>query len=281
MDSVSKSIANEPIPGQRPWILIGCGAVLSALIVVAVRHAALSNQQLPSQVPMSITAWQGFLFFVTALLVFFLMIRFIRTSGFVAALFGAALFLGAWVYCWSIFPWEISLLAASTLTIAQARIRRVVMHDTFVLVGAAGIAIHFAFLFTDKTLALIFAFFLFYDMVAGRPNGPVAQMASALVHRGVIPGLVIPGKFRTLFSSISSAIRMPDAVFLGAGDLILPMVLVARAAVFGWWQAALVGSGALIGYALLGFRRSLKPFPALIPIGIAAGIPYLILVLAG
>lgn len=275
MEPVSQSI--ESIPRQRPWILIGSIFLLAVFIAISVRHAATSGQQVPSQIPMALSVWQTFFLFISAVLVVFLVTRFIHVSGFVAALFGAALFLGAWVYCWSIFPWDIALLIASGLTIIQARIRRVFVHDLFVLVGAAGIAIHFAFLFTDKSLAMIFASFLIYDMVAGRPNGPITHMASVLVHRGVIPGLIIPGKIRALFASVANTIRQPDAIFLGAGDLILPMTLVARAAVFGWWQAELVATGVLIGCVVLGFRKSLKPFPALIPLGIGAGIPYLII----
>ncbi len=251
--------------------------LLSILIAISVRHAATSGQQMPSQIPMSLSIWQSYFLFVSAILVVFLVTRFIHVSGFVAALFGAALFLGSWVYCWSIFPWDIALLIASGLTIIQARIRRVGVHDLFVLVGAAGIAVPFAFLFSGRSIAMIFAGFFIYDMVAGRPNGPIAHMASVLVHRGVIPGLIIPSHIRGLFDSIGSVIRQPNAIFLGAGDLILPMTLVARAAVFGWWQAELVATGALIGCAILGYRKSLKPFPALIPLGFGAGIPYLII----
>lgn len=275
MESLTQPV--ESIPRERPWILIGSGLLLAILITISVRHAAMSGQMMPSQAPAELTVWQSFFFLMSALLVVFLIFRFIKVSGFISALFGVALFLGAWVYCWSILPWDIALLVASGLTIIQARIRRVVVHDLFVLIGAGGIAIHFAFMFTDQSIAMIFACFIIYDMVAGRPNGPVAQLASSLVHRGIIPGLIVPDRVRSLFSPISKIIQEPGSVFLGAGDLILPMTLVARSAVFGWWQAEVVATGALIGYAILGFRKSLKPFPALVPIGLGACIPYFIL----
>ena len=269
----------ESIPKARPWILFSGGVLICVITIISVRHAALSGQQMPSEVPLSLTAWQNFLMVMIGMLILFLIIRLIHFSGFIAALFGAALFLGTWVYCWSLFPWDIALLIASGLTIVQARIRRVFVHDLFVLVGAAGIAINFAFMFTDKSIAMIFACFLIYDMVAGRPNGPVAQMASALVHRGIVPGLIVPARVKTLFASISSTIHQSDSVFLGAGDLILPVTLVARAAAFGWWQPLVVMLGALIGFSILGWRRSSKPFPALIPLGVGVCIPYFMIVL--
>lgn len=277
MESTSPLL--ESIPKERPWILFGGGVLISVITIISVRHAALSGQQMPSEVPLSLTAWQNFLMFMIGVLIVFLIIRLIHFSGFIAAVFSAALFLGAWVYCWSLFPWDIALLIASGLTIVQARVRRVFVHDVFVLIGAAGIAINFAFMFTDKSIAMIFACFIIYDMVAGRPNGPVAQMASALVHRGIVPGLIVPASVKTLFAPISSTIHQADSVFLGAGDLILPITLVARASAFGWWQPFVVMLGALIGFAVLGWRKSLKPFPALIPLGFGVCIPYFIIVL--
>jgi presenilin-like A22 family membrane protease len=267
------------VPPARPWLLLGAIGLLFVFVILSVRHAAISGRQMPSDVPLSLSVWQGFFIVVTLFLLTAIVIRVIRLPAFIAALFGAALFLGVWVYCWSLFPWEIALLIASGMTIIQARVRRVAIHDLFVLLGSAGVAIHFAFIFTDRSLIMIFAAFFIYDMVAGRPNGPVVKMASALVHRGVIPGLILPSGLKRLMTPVATAIREPDSVFLGAGDLILPTTLVARAAAFGWWQALAVGMGGLIGFSFVAWRKSLRPFPAFVPVGLAVCIPYFMIIL--
>jgi hypothetical protein len=262
---------------DRPWILIGHGLLLSIFIAISIRHAALSELGTPLAVPVTLTIWQNFLMITALILVLFFMTRLLRFSGFLSALFAVALFLGAWVYCWSVLPWEMALLVASAITILQARIRRVFVHNLFVLIGTAGVVIHFSFMFPDRSLLMIFVGLLIYDMVVGRPNGSVAKMASAIVHRGVIPGLIIPDRVKGLMLPIRISIQEAGSIFLGSGDLIIPMVLVARSAMFGWWQVIIVTIGTLIGYSVLGFRKSLKPFPALIPIGLGAGIPYFVI----
>jgi hypothetical protein len=278
MESVVQPVAKAY--KQRPWILLGSVFSLSFLVTVSIRHAVIVGRQGALAVPLSLSAWQGFLIAGALVLVLLFITRFIQFSGFLSALFAIALYLGSWVYCWSLFPWDIALLIASILTILQARVRRVFVHNIFLLIGTAGIAIHFAFLFSDRLMLMIFAGLLFYDIVAGRPKGSVIQMASAMVHRGVIPGLIIPDRWKALHHPIRETIQDTHSAFIGSGDLLIPMVLVARSASYGWLQAVCVTLGVLVGFAYVGFRRSLKPFPALLPIGLGSGIAYFITVLA-
>ena len=153
------------------------------------------------------------------------------------------------------------------------------VHDAFLLIGAAGIALNFAFLFSLRAIALILVAFVIYDMFAGRPGGLVVRLAGAFIHRGVIPGFIVPASWDGLTADVKKAIQHPDSVFLGAGDLVLPLTLVARAALFGMWQAVAVALGVVLGAAWLGRRTSLKPFPALIPLTIGGAVPFGIILL--
>lgn len=258
------------------WV-VGSYFLLSLLVIIGALRLAATPVTTPSTVPTGIVTWQLFVFVTAALLLIGLIIRWLSTRLFYELLLGAALFLGVWVYAWFIFPWEVALLVAATFTVFQARVRRVLVHDAFILFGAAGIALHFAFVFTMQTLAFVLVAFLIYDMFAGRPGGVATKFASMFIHRGAIPGLIVPGNMRDACGRISKVVRSPRAVFLGAGDLIIPLILVARAVVYGVTEAVAVTFGILIGAVWLARRGPSKPYPALIPMLFGAAVPFLII----
>lgn len=276
--------APNPSPVDRPAgarvlrfplvCLVGAYALLSALVIAAVRYAAVADIQVPSQLPQGIATWQAFVAILGFLLIIALLVRFISVRAFLDVLLSVTLFLGVWVYAWAILPWEIALLSAAALTILQARIRRVVMHDAFVLIGGAGIAIHFAFLFPLKTLVILLGALLVYDLIAARRHGIATRLAGAFIHRGVVPGLIIPTRAKGLLDDLKRVIQSSDARFLGAGDVVLPLTLVALAAAEGIIPALVVAAGLLLGAAWLGNRRSLKPFPGLVPLLLGSGLPF-------
>jgi hypothetical protein len=180
---------------------------------------------------------------------------------------------------WFVLPWEVGLLIAAGFTILQARLRKPFVHDAFVLTGAAGIALHLAFIFPMDKIAIILLAFLAYDLLAGRPGGVAARLAKTFIHRGVIPGLIVPASWADASGDIKTVIRSPQVVFLGAGDLILPLIPVVRAAIKGIPQAIVVSIGLLVGAYWLSRRGPSEPFPALVPLLIGAGIPFIILYL--
>jgi presenilin-like A22 family membrane protease len=248
-------------------------------VIFAVRRLISVPSFTPSTIPAGIITWQFFVLVAAFLLLIGFIVRVLNVRVFYELLLGVTLFLGVWVFMWFILPWEIGLLLAAAITILQARIRKVLVHDVFILIGAAGIALHFAFIFSLSKIGIILVAFLMYDMFAGRPGGIATKLAGTFIHRGVIPGLIIPASWKQAIGDIKKAIKSPDSVFLGAGDLVLPLVLVARAAAQGVSHAVSVSAGLLVGSYWLAGRGSSKPFPALIPLLIGAGIPFIILYL--
>ncbi|MBD3251496.1 hypothetical protein GF380_03505 [Candidatus Uhrbacteria bacterium] len=250
--------------------------MLSILVIYAVRTILTGPVTMPATIPAGVITWQVFAFIAAGLLLVGFVIRAFNTRIFFELLIGITLFLGVWVYAWSILPWEIALVVASILTVFQARVRRTFVHNGFVLLGAAGIAIHVAFLFHLEKLAMILFAFLLFDLFAGRPKGIATQLATLFVHRGVIPGLIIPSSWKGLRQQIRDTIKDPGAIFLGAGDLILPLILVAHASVAGIWQGVAVTVGLLLGAVWLAYSGAVKPRPALVPLLLGTGIPYII-----
>lgn len=240
--------------------------ILGILVIVAIQRAIMSPTSYTRTVPQGIASWGSVALILCVLLFFAFILRRLNGRMMYELLFGLALFLGVWVYCWDVIPWDIGLLVASLATIIYASIRRVVVHDLYMLLGAAGIAIHFAFLFSNGAYAAVLVTFVFYDMVVGRAKGLAEKMASAVIRRGAVPGLIIPSRFKGFLSPVSLEIKDSGSVFLGAGDLILPLTLVARASLYGWKHAVAVVVGILAGAWWLGNRRSAVSFPALVPL---------------
>lgn len=269
----------KDVRALRSFVLMAAIAFVSGLVIVAVRIAARANVAFPSATPQGLVVWQWVIVAMVLLGAFGLLIRAVSARAFVDILWSILLFFGVWVWCWGVMPWDLGLLVASLLTLIQARVRRVIVHDVFLCIGCAGVGIQFAFLLPVKALLLALVGLSVYDMVATRPHGLTQALAGALIHRGVVPGLIIPEALSSFAKDIQDVIRSPFGTFMGAGDLILPMTLVARSAVWGWIPACAVAFGAVIGASLLGRRKSLKPFPALLPLLGGSGLVFVSLFL--
>jgi hypothetical protein len=273
------------LPQHPAWfgaVFVACSyAILIALTVLGVKAASVRSVASSSTtLPAELVPWQALVLLIAGGIVVFLLIRRMHARMAWELLLGLTLFLGIWFYAWLLFPLEIALPLAAMITILQARIRRVVLHDAFILLGAVGVALHFAFALPQKTLIIIFLGLAVYDIFAVRPQGIIRQFASALVHRGIVPGLIIPRTLKDLTGMIHTVIHQEDSAFLGAGDLILPLACIARVIATGvWWQTFLMFIGLMLAGAWIGSRGSAKPAPALIPLAIGVLFPYALLVL--
>jgi hypothetical protein len=247
-----------------------CGLVVFALRLASGRSAA-SLPRTEALLP-----WQAFALILAGVLIGGLMIRKLKTRTAWELILGAGLFLGVWFYLWVAFSGEIGLLVASALTLIQAFVRRVWIHDVFILLGAAGVALNFGFLLPSHTILIVLVGLALYDTFAGRPDGVGAQFAASLVHRGVIPGIIVTGNLKDVGGDIATVIARPSSILLGAGDLILPIILLARTAALAPPLAVFILSlGILSAAAWIGARGPSRPAPSLLPFTIAVGIPYL------
>lgn len=188
----------------------------------------------------------------------------------------AAIFLGVW-YVFLLFGLTlgIAIVLSSGLTLAYLNFKTVWLHDIFYLLGATGVSINFAVWLPAEVLLLGLVAFTIYDMVAGVAGGPIHKLVAKLARHSLVPGLLIPKNIKSFKEKLPQSVQ-GEAIFLGAGDLILPLSLAAGAAFRGWLPALLVTLGASLGALSLGFRASLRPQPALLPLAIGVGIPFLL-----
>jgi presenilin-like A22 family membrane protease len=256
--------------------LSGSYAALCALVIYGVIVAG-SLRTGGVGLPDDLAPWEVLAMILAGVLFALLIIRKVKVRMAWELILGMTLFLGAWFYAWLLFPLSLAVLLAALFTLLQGTVRRVWIHNVFMLVGAAGMSLNFAFALSDKTLLILLVCLALYDTFAGRPGGVMAEFAASLVHRGVIPGLIVPGRIRDIVAPVLEAVKRADASFLGAGDLILPLTLVARASASGMLQGITVAVGIILAACWLGSRGPTKPFPALVPLAICSIVPYLAL----
>jgi hypothetical protein len=191
------------------------------------------------------------------------------------ALLTIAAFLGVWYVILLLgvpVGWSIGI--ASLLTLAHLFLRVVALHNLFFLLGCVGVALNFALWLPSEVLLVALAVFTVYDMVAGPPGGPIVALTETLVRHGFVPGFILPARPKDLGSDVDAAVHS-RAAMLGTGDLIIPLMLVARAAVWGLPEAGFVLAGLLLGAAVLSHRKDLHPRAALVPLAVGAAVPFL------
>ncbi len=242
------------------------------LIVEHARHESLHFTS------PGLSSWYYAIILVAACGVGLLMFKRIRSWMFWETIFTVTLFLGVWFACLLLLPLVWALLVAAALTLAHLFIRSVFLHDAFYLVGAMGVAMSFATWLAPEVLLVFLVGFVLYDMVAGPPGGPIQELARSLVSKGIVPGLVVPSDWREFVASVDTAVKSHSAL-LGAGDLILPLAVVARAADAGVCQAAIVLVGLLVGVLILARTPSQHPRAALPALAAGVGVPFVVLML--
>lgn len=189
--------------------------------------------------------------------------------------FAAGVWLGSWYAFLLVLPIaEASILGACVLAIFVFK-PRVWSHNLAFVLGSIGLAFNFAMTFPPDVLLVGLVALTVYDMVLAAPHGPMVELASSLVQRGVIPGIVFVPRKTDLSASVAQP--KPDWTLLGAGDLMLPLALVVSASLVSLWYGALVCVGMVIGALLLVRGELFHPRAALPYLALGAAIPFFVL----
>lgn len=242
--------------------VIGIGVAARAFLATSAIQTALS--------------WQyGFLAVVVAI-GFLSLLRRYRQRLLWEILFTVTLFLGVWYALFFVLPLGWALAVASVCTLTEIFIRNTAVHNVYYIIGAAGVAINFAGWLSPDVLIAGLVVLTIYDMVAGPPGGPVQSLAAELIDAGIVPGIVIPARSADLFSATDEAVKS-NAALLGAGDLILPLCLVAKASYHGVEPALIVLGGLVVGALVLGRTGDPHPRAALPALAAGTAVPFIVL----
>lgn len=253
--------------------LLGC-YLLAGLSVTAIIQSARRHPL--SFVDAGIASWQQAIVIILALATVLMLFRRLRVWAVWEAMFTTTLFLGIWYAALLVFPLGIALAIASSVTIIQLSMPRVWTHDIFFLFGACGVAVSLSLWLPGEVLLVWLVAFSLYDILAGPPGGPIMELAGKLVGHGIVPGLVVVGRLRDLGLPMKVQ-ALGRSALLGAGDLALPLALVARAAFAGTYQAVAVLSGLAVGVLFLSRGDMLHPRAALPALAAGACVPFIVL----
>ena len=80
--------------------------LLGFLVAFAVRLAAASDASSVAELPDGVASWHVFVFVAAILLAVGAIVRIVDVRMFYELFLGVTLFLGVWVYAWTVMPWR-------------------------------------------------------------------------------------------------------------------------------------------------------------------------------
>ncbi len=257
---------------MRGFVLALLG--IPGLVTVFVVHQIQVNISLLS--PQFISQWQMVILAMIAGGIGVTLVSKLEAFFVWETLFVLTLFLGVWYGLLLVLPLGLALFFASALTLAHLLFRNVAIHNFFFAVGAMGIAIDFAGWFSPDVLIGALVLFSVYDMLAGPPGGPILVLARKLVGQGIVPGFIVPSGWADTVGAVGQVITRESAL-LGAGDLILPLALIARASFVAVWPGLLLVLGLIVSALVLVRNDMTHPRAALPALSLGVVLPFLVL----
>jgi len=218
---------------------------------------------------MAIRPWELGVLLVALVLFGALLFRKVTLRMFLELLTGFFLLLGVWFLAWRLWG-EPGLFVAAILTMLQAWIRTVWMHNVFVLVGAAGAVAYLAFLLPLFTWVALFAVLAISEVVVRRPSSATAQMMRSVMHRGIVPLILLPATSRGFGGSFVNEAQAGMMYPIGVTALVLPGMVIAHLSV----MHVLLAVGAVVGFAGAAGAARWRPWSLLLSLALVALVSF-------
>lgn len=214
-----------------------------------------------------------------------LALRFLKHRAPYKIFFGFLFFLGVF-YTLNIWLPLIPSLALTAIIFWSHQHRpKIITHNLIIVLTIIWASVLLGLIISPWQVVIILLILSVYDMIAVWKTKHMITMFKGLAEKGVIFALIIPAKIQNLFKSIPSfaetAQGSPERefLFLGTGDLALPMIFAVSALQQNIWASFLIVGGALLGILFINFvmmGKERKPLPALPPLAIGAILGFLI-----
>lgn len=243
--------------------------VVTEAIVIAAAFFITTHLSSAMRLPFPTVTARGFLLtflFATALLLF--LIKRIRHKAVFESIFALSIFSGVWFVSSLILP-EFALPLALIITAVRYVAPYILLQNVLLMIGIAGISTAIGIGASWQTLALVLMILAVYDIIAVYGTGHMVTMFKSMADQGVIFALIIPEQPRLLLRRLKDVNNQEGFFFLGTGDLALPCLFIASAALLGWTFALGAAVGSCMGLMLTNMlfaRLHRRPMPALPPI---------------
>ncbi len=235
----------------------------------------------PPYQPAEIGVFQFLLSFLIATLLMLLFLKISKGKFMFEVFFSGAIIFGAQGPLGIIFVKFTAFLGAIAIVALRFIYPRIWTQNIAIIIGIAGIAASLG-MSVEPLMALIILILLsVYDIIAVYKTRHMIKLFRGMAKRGTVLALVVPRSFSLWFNKfeIIKPENKNEFIFLGTGDLALPIFFAMSAFSQGIKFSLFIIFGAVIGFAVNHIifinQKEKKPMPALPAIALFSIIGYI------
>ncbi len=244
-------------------------------------YVASSPLSVPPYQPVEISIFQFLFSFLIATLLMLLFLKIFKGKFMFEIFFSGAVIFGAQGPLGIIFAKFTAFLIAVAIAILRFICPRILTQNVAIIIGVAGIAASLGMSIKPLMALSILIVLSIYDIIAVYKTRHMIKLFKGMAKRGAVLALVIPKNFSLWFSKfeIIKPENKNEFIFLGTGDLALPIFFAISALSSGIEFSLFIIFGAVIGFTInhLIFmnQKEKKPIPALPVIAFFSILGYL------
>lgn len=235
--------------------------------------------------PVQIDVFQFLVSFFLATLLLLLFLRLFKGKFLFEVFFSGAVIFGAQGPFGIIFTKFDAFLASVAVIVLRFAYPRIWTQNLAIMLGISGIAASLG-LSTTPLMAIAFLIILsVYDIIAVYKTRHMVKLFKNMAKRGAVLALVVPRNFSlwlSKFESITSE-NKDEYIFLGTGDLALPLFFAMSAFFSGIEFSLSIIFGAVLGFIanhiIFISQKERKPIPALPAVAFFSIMGYVIAIL--
>lgn len=260
---------------------IFAGEIGTAPIITSEDIPLTAFSNAPVKTSPSLPALQFLISFFIATAIMLAFIKFFKGKFFFEVFFSIAIWFGAQIiFGTMISGWPVFVLAGA-LVAFRFLAPYVFSQNIVLVVGIAGISASMGLTFSWENVAVVLSLLSVYDIIAVYKTKHMQKMFRGLAKKGAILAIIAPPNFNNFFTKISDVKPEENKfLFLGTGDIALPVFFAVSVLPFGLMSSISVVFGALAGlfavHLLFTRQKERRPMPALPPIAAGAIIGFLL-----
>lgn len=218
-----------------------------------------------------------FYFLIVSLMVWLLSMK-TKRLGFLKFIFNFSVFLGVFLFFEGIFYFPFSLVFFIIILVLRLSWSSVWVHNLILVLALAGIAPSLGVFLTFPAAVLLFGLLAIYDFIAVFYTKHMVTMFKKMGNAKVFFAFIMPLKKQDLNNKINDVDFLGKYVFLGTGDVALPLIILVTAFQAGMNIFLVMVAGVMIGLIILIilFLKYRRPIPGLPPLAIGVLLGFLV-----
>jgi presenilin-like A22 family membrane protease len=194
-------------------------------------------------------------------------------------MFGVVLFGGMNIFFSSFLNPVLNLILVSLLLIWRFKRPSVISHNLVIVLSLAGIGGSLGVGLSPLAVIVLLAALSVYDYIAVYKTKHMVKMAKTMIEQEVIFGLIVPDFLPNLKLHTREARPGEGFMFVGGGDVALPLLLVASVVPQSVWGASIIAlfamGGVFADHYYFTHQARPRPMPALPLIALWSVVGYL------